>query len=141
MYKNRIPDGHIAIGSANYGDLICMSPNGGVFHWDHEVHDLYFNNDGNGYQPQNIKLESIANSFHEFKELIGQTDIIVDDQEIDDALNPETPFSDSSLDFDFKNPKLFFLSPKNSIDIHLKKLTLSERGRQLIEKFKHEGLM
>jgi SMI1-KNR4 cell-wall len=148
-YKHRIPDDYIAIASANWGDFICLSIKGEVFHWDHEVHDLYFNMDGEidntkgSYKPQNVKLNFIANSFIGFLELIKPAEESDDDDDdsLDEYEDTKIPFHDEGLTNYFKNPKLFLTNSPNRISIYLKKLELSDKGRQLLSVLKQEGLI
>jgi len=143
FYENRIPDNCLAIASVNYGDLLCLTKKGNVRYWNHEVNDLYFNDDGDGYKKQNTNLSIIAKSFDLFLGLIEE---YVDDEEDEEAeedeySNPNIPFPDSSLDYDFKHPEVFFKNPEHRILIYLKKLELSEKGKKLLEKFKEIGLL
>lgn len=138
-YLNRIPKNYIAIATVNYGDLLCLHPNGKIYHWDHEVNDLYLDMKViNGYLEQNTNLKFVADSFDQFLSMI--TKIEDDDDDYDPSENvfnnPNIPFPDASLDFWFKNPKYILLSPKRTIPIYLKKFKLSEKGRELLEKFK-----
>lgn len=143
MYENRIPNSYLAIASVNYGDLLCLSPSGEIFHWDHEIHDLYFSNDGSGYKPQNINLNRLAASFQDLEKNIVEAQSFIDDEEdeFDSAQDENLPYMDSELDIYFSSPKIFFLNPPKLIEIYLKRMNLSERGRKLLEKFKQEGLM
>lgn len=134
MYLNRIPNRSIAIASLNYGDLLCLYPNGKVYHWDHEVNDLYFDMTvRNGYLEQNLDLKLVANSFDEFLTKIIKTEI--------EGFDPNVPYSDDYIDFLMNDSKYFFMSSKKIIQVRLKKLELSEKGRELIAKFKREGLI
>ena len=134
MYLNRIPNRSIAIASLNYGDLLCLYPNGKVYHWDHEVNDLYFDMTiRNGYLEQNLDLKLVANSFDEFLTKIIKTEI--------EDYDPNVPYSDDYIDFLMNDSKYFFMSSKKIIQVCLKKLELSEKGRELIAKFKREGLV
>ena len=134
MYLNRIPNRSIAIASLNYGDLLCLYPNGKVYHWDHEVNDLYFDMTiRNGYLEQNLDLKLVANSFDEFLTKIIKTEI--------EDFDPNVPYSDDYIDFLMNDSKYFFMSSKKIIQVRLKKLELSEKGRELIAKFKREGLV
>ena len=134
MYLNRIPNRSIAIASLNFGDLLCLYPNGKVYHWDHEVNDLYFDMTvRNGYLEQNLDLKLVANSFDEFLTKIIKTEI--------EDYDPNVPYSDDYIDFLMNDSKYFFMSSKKIIQVCLKKLELSEKGRELIAKFKREGLV
>lgn len=134
MYLNRIPKRSIAIAFLNFGDLLCLYPNGKVYHWDHEVNDLYFDMTvRNGYLEQNLDLKLVANSFDEFLTKIFKTEI--------EDFDPNVPYSDDYIDFLMNDSKYFFMSSKKIIQVFLKKLELSEKGRELIAKFKREGLV
>ena len=134
MYLNRIPNRSIAIASLNYGDLLCLYPNGKVYHWDHEVNDLYFDMTvRNGYLEQNLDLKLVANSFDEFLTKIIKTEI--------EDFDPNVPYSEDYINYWINNSKYFFISSKKRIQVCLKKLELSEKGRELIAKFKREGLV
>lgn len=134
MYSNRIPKRSIAIASLNFGDLLCLYPTGKVYHWDHEVNDLYFDMTvRNGYLEQNLDLKVVANSFDEFLTKIIKTEI--------EDYDPNVPYSDDYTDFLMNDSKYFFMSSKKIIQVCLKKLELSEKGRELIAKFKREGLV
>ena len=134
MYLNRIPKRSIAIASLNFGDLLCLYPNGKVYHWDHEVNDLYFDMTvRNGYLEQNLDLKLVANSFDEFLTKIIKTEI--------EGFDPNVPYSDDYIDFLMNDSKYFFMSSKKIIQVSLKKLELSEKGCELIAKFKREGLI
>ena len=66
-YLDRIPENYLAVASMNYGDLLCISPEGKVYHWDHEVNDLYLDvSEINSYLEQDTDLQFVANSFDEF---------------------------------------------------------------------------
>ncbi|WP_334327244.1 hypothetical protein [Gilliamella apicola] len=111
-----------------------MYPNGKVYHWDHEVNDLYFDMTvRNGYLEQNLDLKLVANSFDEFLTKIFKTEI--------EDFDPNVPYSGDYIDFLMNDSKYFFMSSKKIIQVCLKKLELSEKGRELIAKFKREGLV
>ncbi|NUF09150.1 SMI1/KNR4 family protein [Snodgrassella sp. ESL0324] len=138
-YLNRIPEKHIAIATVNYGDLLCLDPNGKIYHWDHEVNDLYFDMKViNGYLEQNTNLKFVADSFDQFLSMITKTEEDDDDYDPseDEFKNPNIPFPDESLNIWFKDPKSILLPPERAIPIYLKKFKLSEKGRELLEKFK-----
>jgi len=142
FYEYRIPDNCLAIASVNYSDLLCLTKKGEIRYWDHEVNDLYFNEDGDGYKEQNTNLIIVAKSFDLFLELIEEyVDDSDENDEEDEYSNPNIPFPDFSLDFYFKRPELFFKKAEYIIPIYLKKLELSEKGKQLLEKFKEIGLL
>ena len=46
--------------------------------------------------------------------------------------NPNIPFPDEMLDRWFKDPKKIFLLPEQTIQIYLKKIKLTEKGRELL---------
>jgi hypothetical protein len=76
LYENRIPENYFAIAAVNYGDLLCLAPDGKVYHWDHETHDLYFDmDDKDAYLPQNINLNFVADSFESFLSSIAKYEI------------------------------------------------------------------
>ena len=137
-YLNRIPEKHIAIATVNYGDLLCLHPNGKIYHWDHEVNDLYFDMKViNGYLEQNTNLKFVADSFDQFLSMITKLEDDDDyDPSKDEFNNPNIPFPDESLNIWFKTPKYILLLPERRIPIYLKKFKLSEKGRELLEKFK-----
>ena len=111
-----------------------MYPNGKVYHWDHEINDLYFDMTvRNGYLEQNLDLKLVSNSFDEFLTKIIKTKI--------KDYDPNVPYSDDYIDFLMNDSKYFFMSSKKIIQVCLKKLELSEKGRELIAKFKREGLV
>ena len=143
-YLNRIPEKHIAIATVNYGDLLCLHPNGKIYHWDHEVNDLYFDPKViNGYLEQNTNLRFVADSFDQFLSMITkleEEDDDDDDPSEDEFKNPNIPFPDEMLDRWFQNPKRIFLLPEQTIPIFLKKFELTEKGRELLAKFKKEGI-
>ncbi|ENC0770355.1 SMI1/KNR4 family protein [Shigella flexneri] len=138
-YENRIPEGYWIFSSVNYGDFLCLGIDGMIYHWDHEINDLYFSE--NDYLPQNKKLSLIFTSFNGFlsalEENINENDV----NEYDEMDDPNVPFKDESLDYDFKHPELFFKNPKDLIPVYLKKLELSERGRMLLMFFKEKELI
>jgi hypothetical protein len=142
-YLNRIPEDYFAVATLNYGDLLCLSPNGEVYYWDHEVNDLYFDMSvKGGYLEQNTNLKFVANSFDAFLSMIIKSEAEDDyDPDEDEYNNPNIPFPDETLGFWFVYPKVFFGLPKNMIAIYLKKLALSEKGREVLAKFKEEGLL
>lgn len=135
-YLNRIPEKHIAIATVNYGDLLCLHPNGKIYHWDQEVNDLYFDPKViNGYLEQNTNLRFVADSFDQFLSMITRIEDDYDPSE-DEFKNPNIPFPDESLNVWFNDPKSILLPPERAIPIYLKKFKLSEKGRELLEKFK-----
>lgn len=135
-YLNRIPEKHIAIATVNYGDLLCLHPNGKIYHWDQEVNDLYFDPKViNGYLEQNTNLKFVADSFDQFLSMITRIEDDYDPSE-DEFKNPNIPFPDESLNVWFNDPKSILLPPERAIPIYLKKFKLSEKGRELLEKFK-----
>lgn len=143
QYLNRIPENYFAVATLNYGDLLCLSPNGEVYYWDHEVNDLYFDMTvKNGYLEKNTNLKFIANSFGEFLSMIIKSEIEDDyDPDEDEYNNPNLPFPDEALDFFIKYPKDISMTPENRRNIYLKKMELSKKGREVIAKFKEEGLL
>lgn len=79
MYEYRIPEDYCAIASINYGDLLCLSPQGEVLYWNHEVHDLYLDMTVKaGYLEQNTDLSFVAESFDTFMSMITKT-VVEDD--------------------------------------------------------------
>ena len=46
--------------------------------------------------------------------------------------NSDIPFPDEMLDRWFKDPKKIFLLPEQTIQIYLKKIKLTEKGRELL---------
>ncbi|NUF79772.1 SMI1/KNR4 family protein [Snodgrassella sp. ESL0323] len=142
-YLNRIPKKHIAIATVNYGDLLCLHPNGKIYHWDHEVNDLYFDMKViNGYLEQNTNLKFVADSFDQFLSMITKLEDDDDDYDPseDEFENPNIPFPDSALNTWVEDPKGIFMGPQRSIPIYLKKLELSEKGREVLAKLKKEGI-
>lgn len=140
-YENRIPEGYWIFCSANYGDFLCLGIDGKIYHWDHEVNDLYFSGNGNDYLPQNKKLSLIFSSFDDFLSALEENKDDNDINVYDEIDDPNIPFDDDSLEYDFKHPELFFKNSEELIPIYLKKLELSERGRALLAFFKEKGLI
>ena len=141
-YEHRIPEGYFAIAAINYGDLACLGKNGEICHWNHEVNDLYFSKDGGGYKKQNKKMPIIEKSLDLFIksiEICKEKDEYVAEE--DEYNNPNTPFPDSSLSDDFKRPEGFFKNPAHLMPIYLRKLELSQKGRELIKIFKEKSLL
>jgi len=143
FYEHRIPDDCLAIVSVYDGNLLCLTKKGDVRYWNHEINDLYFNEDGSGYKKQNIKLSIISKSFDSFLDSVEKC------ADSTEKYNPEKdpyndsgiPFPDSSLNVYFKYPALFFKNNEYRTPIYMKKLELSERGRELLEKFKEMKLL
>ncbi|NUF50635.1 SMI1/KNR4 family protein [Gilliamella sp. ESL0250] len=142
-YLDRIPENYFAIATLNYGDLLCLSPNGEVYYWDHEVNDLYFDlSVKNGYLEQNTNLKLVANSFDAFLSMITRTEIEDDyNPDEDEYNNPNIPFPDEALDSFIKYPKSISMTPQNRLIIYLKKMELSEKGREVLAKLKEEGFL
>lgn len=139
-YENRIPEEYWIISSANYGDFLCLGVDGKVYHWDHEVNDLFFSEHKNDYLPQNKGLALIASSFNDFLSSLEEN-LNDDIDEYDEMDDPNIPFDDDSLEYDFKHPELFFKNSEDLIPVYLKKLELSVRGRELLAFFKDKGLL
>jgi len=140
-YAHRLPENYFAIAAVNESDLLCLRRDGRVCYWNHEVNDLYFNENGSGYKKQNTKLTISARSFDLFLKSIEKRQEDEYNEEEDEYNNPAIPFPDSSLEDDFKHPENFFKNPARLLPIYLKKLELSERGRELIKIFKEKGLL
>ena len=142
-YLNRIPENYLAIATINYGDLICLAPNGKIYYWNHEVNDLYFDlTIRNGYLEQNTKLKLVANSFDAFLSMITKTEIEDDyDPDEDDYNNPNTPYPDEGLDSFIEYPKRISIIPEKRLAIYLKKMELSEKGREVLAKLREMGLI
>ncbi|HED5889408.1 TPA: SMI1/KNR4 family protein [Salmonella enterica] len=140
-YENRIPEGYWIFSSANYGGFMCLGTDGKVYYWDHEINDLYFSQDGRGYLPQNKNLSLISLSFNSFLSSLKENKNNDDITEYDEMDDPNIPFKDGSLEYDFKHPEIFFKNSEELIPIYLKKLELSERGRELLALFKAKGLI
>lgn len=142
-YLNRIPEDYFAVATLNYGDLLCLSPNGEVYYWDHEVNDLYFDMSvKNGYLEQNTNLKFVANSFDAFLSMIIKSEVEDDyNPDEDEYNNPNIPFPDEALDSFIKYPEDISMTPQNRLIIYLRKLELSEKGREVLAKFKEEGLL
>lgn len=141
-YKNRIPDGYIPICHVNDGDYVCLGKDGGVYVWRRDVNDLYFDPGcPNSYKPQNTDLLKVSNSFSEFFESISENNDSDDFCAFDDYENPSLPFDDEDIEDDFNCPALFFKQSPDAISIQLRKLELSEKGRELLRLFRCRGLI
>ena len=79
-----------------------------------------------------------------FDQFLSMITRIEDDDDYDPSENvfnnPNIPFPDEMLDRWFQDPKRIFLLPERSIPIYLKKFELTEKGRELLAKFKKEGI-
>lgn len=141
-YKNRIPNGYIPICHVNNGDYVCLGKDGGVYVWRRDVNDLYFEPGcPNSYKPQNTELLKVANSFSEFFNAISENNYSDDFCALDDYDNPSLPFDDEDIEDDFNNPGLFFKQSPDAISIQLRKLELSEKGRELLRVFRFKGFI
>jgi hypothetical protein len=142
-YLDRIPENYFAIATLNYGDLLCLSPNGEVYYWNHEVNDLYFDlSVKNGYLEQNTNLKLVANSFDAFLSMITKTEIEDDyNPDEDEYNNPDILFPDEALDTFIKYPESISMTPQNRLINYLKKMELSEKGREVLAKLKEEGFL
>lgn len=144
FYKNRIPSTYLPIAAINSGDIACITSQGKIYHWNHEINDLYFNKEPNTYQQQDVKLPLIAESFDKFLKLISINDDVEEktSTEYDVYMDTTVAFPDQVLNIFFKNPKLFFSNDtQNRVQIYLKKLELSEKGKELLILLKKEGLI
>ncbi|MCX8642549.1 SMI1/KNR4 family protein [Gilliamella sp. B3791] len=140
-YLDRIPENYLAIASLNYGDLLCLSPKGKIYHWDHEVNDLYFDMKG-GYLEQNTNLKLVANDIDALLAMITRTEVEDDyDPDEDDYNNPNIPFPDDTLDSFIEYPKRISIIPENRLAIYLKKMELSEKGREVLTKLREQGVI
>ncbi|CAI3942223.1 unnamed protein product [Commensalibacter communis] len=98
------------------------------------MHDLYLDmKQPNTYLSQNVDLPFIANSFHEL--LVG---IVHKERESDegDCKNVSTPISEALLEAYLINPKIFSYN-----SCTLKKLELSEKGKEVLALLKKEKLI
>ncbi|WP_271801505.1 hypothetical protein [Commensalibacter communis] len=103
-------------------------------YWDHEVHDLYLDmKQPNTYLSQNVDLPFIANSFQKLLEGIVYKERESDDG---DCKNISTPISEALLKAYLKNPKIFSYNSYT-----LKKLELSEKGKEVLALLKKEQLI
>lgn len=144
FYKHRIPSNYLPVAAINSGDIACIDSKGKIYHWNHEINDLYFDKAPNTYQQQNVTLPLIAVSFDSFLKLITINTDAEEKTEVkyDVYLDTTVPFPDQILNIFFKNPKLFFSNDtQNRVKIYLKKLELSEKGKELLALLKKENLL
>lgn len=141
-YVNRIPSGYIPVCHVNDGDYACLGKDGGVYVWRRDFNDLYFDPGcPNSYKPQNTELLKVSNNFSEFIEAISEINDSDDFCALDDYENPSLPFDDEDIEDDFNRPDLFFKQSPDAISIQLRKLELSEKGRELLKLFECKGLI
>jgi hypothetical protein len=138
-YDGRIPEPFLAICQVNEIDFA----RDGIYLWQRHNNDLYFDpGEPNKYREQDTDLVQIANSFSEFLNLIHWcAQSAPDDASDDDFDNPNIPFADSDIESDFKHPDLFFKQSETAVAVQLRKLALSEMGRQLLAVFKDRKLI
>ncbi|BDR55760.1 SMI1/KNR4 family protein [Xylocopilactobacillus apis] len=142
FYRNRIPSSYLPVASINSEDIVCINSQGKIYHWNHEINDLYFNKEPNSYQPQNEKLSLIAESFDDFLKLIFLSKETQPEERYDVYMDSTVPFPDKVLGIFFENPKLFFSNNTgNRVQIYLKKLELSEKGQELLTLLRKENLL
>ncbi|MCX8727237.1 hypothetical protein [Gilliamella sp. B2838] len=55
--------------------------------------------------------------------------------------NPNIPFPDDTLDSFIKYPKRISIIPENRLAIYLKKMELSEKGREVLTKLREQDLI
>ncbi|CAN7450984.1 hypothetical protein [Acidovorax sp. LjRoot117] len=141
MYEERIPKGFSAICQLNEVDYACFGPEAMIYLWQRYKNDLYFDpSSPNKYKPQNCDLVLICRSFEDFLKLVTNCDEDEESSE-DDFDNPKIPFKDDDIEDDFKHPELFFKQSSEAIEIQLRKLALSEKGKDLLSLFKKMGLL
>lgn len=83
----------------------------------------------------------MSNNFSEFLEAISEINDSDDFCALDDYENPSLPFDDEDIEDDFNRPDLFFMQSPDAISIQLRKLELSEKGRELLRLFECKGLI
>ncbi|WP_340163365.1 SMI1/KNR4 family protein [Commensalibacter communis] len=133
-YQDRIPEDVMAIALVNEGDWLCLHIKGQIYYWDHDVNDLYLDiKKPNAYLLQNVDLPLIANSFQEFLEGIVHKERESDEG---DCKNISTPISEALLKAYLKNTKIFSYN-----SYALKKLELSEKGKEVLALLKKEKLI
>ena len=140
-YENRVPRKFLPICQMNEVDFLCIGVDSKIYHWTRDKNDLYFDSGReNSYLPQNVDLQDVYNCFEDF---LGSISTASNGGEVfyeDDYDNPEIPFEDDDIEDDFKHPELFFKQNQQAIGTQLKKLQLSQKGRELLLLFEKMGL-
>lgn len=140
-YENRVPSSYLPVCQVNEIDFLCLGADSKIYLWDRGVNDLYFDSSNpDTYLPQNVNLLRVFDSFKELLESIVECHVEVEEFE-DDYDNPNIPFEDEDIEDDFLHPELFFKQSEDAVEIQLKKLKLSEKGRQLLGIFSKKGLL
>lgn len=84
----------------------------------------------------------VANDIDALLAMITRTEVEDDyDPDEDDYNNPNIPFPDDSLDSFIEYPKSISITPENRLAIYLKKMELSEKGREVLAKLREQGVI
>lgn len=141
-YENRVPQNFLPFCQLNEVDFLCFGTDSKVYLWARDENDLYFDpGKADAYLSQNIELRGVFDCFEDFRSSIVDASYTGEAFFEDDYENPGVPFEDDDIEDDFKHPELFFKQSQQAIDVQLKKLLLSKKGRELLLLFEKKGLM
>ena len=141
-YENRVPKDFLPFCQLNEVDFLCIGVDSEIYRWARDKNDLYFDpKQIDAYLPQDVNLQKVFDCFEDFLASIVEVHDVGDEFFEDDYENPDIPFEDDDIEDDFKHPELFFKQNRQAIDVQLKKLQLSHKGRELLTLFEKKGLM